>query len=218
MARIYVFADESGNMDFSRGKSATRYFLITTITSIDCQVGHDLLELRREMAWRREGLSEDFHACENTQLVRDRVFGVLREAQFIADVTVYDKPKVPLYYRQQQPYFYHFAWYRHIRRIAPMVAQRGDELLVVSAAIGTKQTRKQFHRAVSEPISWLLPSVSSRTAHWSTSTDPCLVAADYVAWAVQRKWERQDDRSYQLIAGKLRSEEDEFATSTETYY
>jgi hypothetical protein len=37
-------------------------------------------------------------------------------------------------------------------------------------------------------------------------SEPCLVVADYCTWAIQRKWERDDQRSHELIAGKIASE------------
>lgn len=216
MTRIHIFADESGNFDFSRGKGATQYFILTTVTSADCEFGAQLLELRRRMAWNRLGLNEDFHATENSQAVRDRIFEALQEASFVVDATIFDKPKIGPYYRQQQPYFYHFVWYRHMQRIARVVAAHGDEVLVISSALGTRKSRFQFHRAVSDAVGWLLPSVPHRTAHWSAASDPCLYAADYCGWAIQRKWETGDSRSYNLIAHKIRSEEDAFRTSTQT--
>ncbi|HEV3094413.1 MAG TPA: hypothetical protein VGY30_07850 [Solirubrobacteraceae bacterium] len=34
----------------------------------------------------------------------------------------------------------------------------------------------------------------------------CLVIADYCTWAIQRRWERDDRRSHQLLADKIASE------------
>jgi hypothetical protein len=53
MKRKYVFADEAGNLDFSLHPGATKYFIIGTVTMDDCSVGHDLIELRRDLAARR---------------------------------------------------------------------------------------------------------------------------------------------------------------------
>jgi len=50
------------------------------------------------------------------------------------------------------------------------------------------------------------------------AADPCLQIADYCAWAIQRKWERQDLRSYDLIRAKIRSEYDLWAKGTDYYY
>jgi hypothetical protein len=73
MPRISVFADESGNFDFSRKQGASRYFILTTIACPSFQVGDALLRLRREIAWEGHGTDSEFHATTDTQAVRDRV-------------------------------------------------------------------------------------------------------------------------------------------------
>lgn len=88
VTRIHIFSDDSGNFDFSRGKGATQYFILTTVTSADRAFGAQLLELRRRMAWNRLGLNEDFHATENSQAVRDRIFEALQEASFVVNTTM----------------------------------------------------------------------------------------------------------------------------------
>ena len=47
------------------------------------------------------------------------------------------------------------------------------------------------------------PRQQWRTAFWPCQTDPCLQAADYCTWAIQRKWEKGDRRSYDLIKDKI---------------
>lgn len=42
--------------------------------------------------------------------------------------------------------------------------------------------------------------------------------ADYCSWAIQRKWESGDQRSYDLIRDKIRSEFDAFSTGSMYYY
>ena len=75
MRRVHVFADEAGNFDFSNGPSASKYFILTTLVMKECSLGERLLALRRQLAF--EGLEihqEGFHASEDKQAVRDRVF------------------------------------------------------------------------------------------------------------------------------------------------
>jgi hypothetical protein len=119
MADRYVFADEAGNFDFSRGSGASRYFILCTVDSKDCEVGDALLALRRKLGWRGLHLDRVFHATEDPQTVRDEVFAQV---------------------------------------------------------------------------------------------------ADYCTWAIQRKWERQDQRSHALIASKVQSEFDVWARGKVQYY
>jgi hypothetical protein len=48
-------------------------------------------------------------------------------------------------------------------------------------------------------------------AFWPSESDPCLQAADYCTWAVWRKWEGNDPRSYQYLTGKVMTEFSVFA-------
>jgi hypothetical protein len=48
--------------------------------------------------------------------------------------------------------------------------------------------------------------------------DPMLWAADYCAWAVQRKWGVNDDRSHKLIAHAIQTEFDLWKFGDKRYY
>jgi hypothetical protein len=45
-----------------------------------------------------------------------------------------------------------------------------------------------------------------------------LQVADYATWAIQRKWERNDPRSYDQVKHLLGSEFDAFEPGQPTYY
>jgi hypothetical protein len=53
------------------------------------------------------------------------------------------------------------------------------------------------------------------TALWRAAVEPCLQVADYCCWAVHRKWERNDKRSYELISDRIDSEFALFGNSGE---
>lgn len=62
------------------------------------------------------------------------------------------------------------------------------------------------------------PQTRFEAASWPASTDLCIQAADYCSWAVLRKWEGGDRRSYARIANKIGREYDLFQRGTVTYY
>jgi hypothetical protein len=66
-----------------------------------------------------------------------------------------------------------------------------------------------------QSINYKVPRV---LAFWPNSSDACLQVADYCLWAVFRKYELGDMRSYDLIKNKVRSEFDLFVTGTTHYY
>src|SRR5688500_1461272 len=63
-----------------------------------------------------------------------------------------------------------------------------------------------MHDAVQDVIRQVSPTTNFRTASWNAHSEPCLQVADYCCWALSRKWEKGDDRSYALIQHKIRSE------------
>lgn len=218
MARVYIFADESGNFDFSRNRGATRYFILTTVTVRDCGVGDALLALRRKMAFEGDGLSTEFHATTDKQSIRDRVFDVLQQHDFRIDATVLEKCKAQPSTRTTNARFYQMAWYLHMKYVTPHVTSRGDEVLVVGAAIGTKAERAAFHATVSDVVAQVSGRLTGCAAFWAASSEPCLQVADYCAWAIQRKWELADLRSYNLIQNKIASEFQPFQIGQVSYY
>ncbi|MGH2460071.1 MAG: DUF3800 domain-containing protein [Chloroflexota bacterium] len=218
MSRVYVFADETGDFNFGHGPGASRYFILSTVTLADCSAGHDLLELRRQLAWEGVELTDPFHASEERQAVRDRVFQVLTRHDFRVDSTIFDKPKADAHLRVDEATFYRYAWYAHFKYVATQVAGSDDEMLLVAASLGTKKKQAVFHQTIRSVVAQVAPACRVQTAFWPAATDPCLQVADHGCWAVQRKWERADNRSYILIAKKIESELDLFRFGTTTYY
>jgi hypothetical protein len=219
MARVHVFADEAGDFNFSNARGASRFFILTTVTMGDWGAGDALLSLRRQLAWEGiEQASTDFHATEEAQAVRDRAFAALAPWEFRVDATILEKCKAQPHLTADEARFYKTAWYLHFKYVAPRIVRAGDELLLIAASLGTRKKRSAFHAAVRDVVSQTTPTTAFRTASWSASSDPCLWVADYCCWAIQRKWERGDDRSYVLIRNKIRSEFEPFRFSTATYY
>ena len=60
LSRVHVFADEAGNFDWSRGPSASRWYILTTVTLPDHSVGNALQDLRRQLMWEGVDLAREF--------------------------------------------------------------------------------------------------------------------------------------------------------------
>jgi hypothetical protein len=132
------------------------------------------------------------------------VFQILGHCNLRIDATIIAKRAVPLVLLDGQA-LYRFAWHEHLGRIAGEIAHPGDRLLAVASDLGTRKRRGAFHLAVDDAVR-TSARCSHRVAFWPNMSEPCLVVADYCTWAIQRKWERSDGRSYALIANKIRSE------------
>ena len=218
MPNRFVFADEAGNFDFSRSRGASKYFVLTTITVDDCAVGEALLRLRRDLVWGGLEVRDGFHASEDSQAVRDRVFAELMGHSLRIDATILEKPKAQPHL-QNDAAFYKLAWFLHFKHVAPLIVVKGDQLQVVSASLGTAKKKASFRAAVEDVANQVLPrGVTAKVGTWSAASDPCLQAADYCCWAVQRKWEGSDPRSHLTISPKIASEYEVWRYSATTYY
>ena len=101
--------------------------------------------------------------------------------------------------------FYKQAWYLHFKYVAQCAVSPKDELLVVVASWGTKGRRRAIKLGLEDVVAQVT-SCDWRVAFWEAHSEPCLLVADYCSWALQRKHERGDARSYDLIKDKVSSE------------
>ena len=142
--RKYIYADESGNFDFSAKKEASRYFILTTVLMEDHSLCDQLTDLRRDLAWKGVGVPNGFHATEDLQDVRNAVFGVLQAGDFRIDAIILEKAKAYPKIREDESRFYQHAWFYLMKYVAPRIASKTDELMVIAASIGVKRKRETF--------------------------------------------------------------------------
>lgn len=217
MARHYIFADEAGCFTFENKPGASKYFILCTVTMPDCAVGAALLSLRRELAWNDMPLGEYFHCCNDKQIVRDAVFSEINKFDFSVQATVLEKRKTQPKLRVTKERFYQHAWLYHFRHGIPPRIPPGHDLLVTAASLGTRKEKLSFTNAIADVMT------QTSRAKWKAdftpaASDPCLQVADYCAWAIQRKWESNDDRSFNLIKSRLTYQYDLFAKGTTYHY
>jgi len=207
MPRRFIFTDEAGDFAFKRGPNVPNYFIVCSITLDSCDVGETLLRLRRQLAWEKAPIGDYFHASEDKQAIRDRVFEAIRHEQFRVDATILEKAKAQPHTRASNATFYKYAWYFHFKHIGPRIAYRAaDELHLTTASISTKKGQAIYTNVVNNVVQQVLPGVPYVTTFTAAGCDPCLQLADYCTWAIQRKWEKNDLRSYALIQGRITSE------------
>lgn len=222
MARRYIFSDESGDLQFRRHPQVTRYFAVGTMLIDEDQLAAlraALAAVRDELAWQHQGLDSTFHAATDNYDVRMAVFSALQKLDFRVDVTLLDKPKAQPQTKLDDATFFQYAWFYHLKHLAPRVLSPNDELLVVAASIGTKRGRAAFRRAIESVLTQCVPFRVKRTlAFWRDDSDFALQAVDYCTWAVTRMWERDDDSYYDLVKDKIMNAYDLWQTGTTLYY
>jgi hypothetical protein len=181
-------------------------------------VAAKLLELRRDMAWKGMSLGEFFHATTDAQVTRDAVFAEICQHEFHVQATIMEKSKAQPQVRLDKPTFYKYGWYFHFKHGVARQLPYGLETLVTAATIGTRRERAPFEQSVDSVLAQVLGQGKWRTDFVPAASDPCVQVADYCAWAIQRKYERADERSYNLIKHKINYEYDLWSRGQTHYY
>ncbi|HEV7277055.1 MAG TPA: DUF3800 domain-containing protein [Devosiaceae bacterium] len=214
----YLFADEAGCFTFNREPNVSRYFIICTITMNSLEVGDALRKLRHDLLWEGVEVGDFFHATVDAQVVRDRVFGVLLEHEFYVQATICEKAKAQPQVTTSKARFYKYPWYYQFKHgLAPHLLP-DMRLLITAASIGTKKEKATFVGSLSDVMSQTVSKVPWAVDFRPSHCDPCLQAADYCAWAIQRKWERNDERSYGLIRDRITYEYELWKHGRTLYY
>ena len=206
---LYVFLDEGGNLDFS--PHGTRYFVLSSLTKErPFYAGKELIELKYDLVERGTGL-EYFHAAEDRQTVRNAVFAIIaRHLEGVrVDSLVVEKRKID---PAQQPveYFYPRMLGYLLRHVLGKFSLADfQEVIVFTDRVPVNKHREAVEKAVKTVLAEVLPAGTRfRVYHHESKSNLDLQIADYCNWAVYRKWNSGDDRSYNVIRPAVCSEFD----------
>ncbi|MER6993072.1 DUF3800 domain-containing protein [Saccharopolyspora hirsuta] len=209
MADVFMYADETGNLDYQQHEGASRYFGIATAVIRDHgKALNEALLLRAELHARGVGLKKGFfHATDDSHPTRKEVFSLIAEQGWRLDATMLDKHKAYDRVRKAgEVYLYKMAWYLHFKYVAPIVAAKGDRLFVVAATLGTNARKKAFESALHDVCQVQGPHGRDvHLCHWPAPTSWGLQVADYAAWAVQRKMEKGKEQYWSMIVDSLQT-------------
>lgn len=216
---LYIFLDEAG--DFAFSEKGTRYFMVGSITAErPFPTYPDLTELKYSLAEQGTDL-EYFHASENAQAVRDQVFAIIqRHLDGIRiDTTIVEKRKTGPALQVPEKFYPKMLGYHLDFILRQYRLSKFNRVLVYTDRIPVQKNREAVKKAVKQTLAKALPEgIAFQMLHHDSKSNFQLQVADYCTWAVYRKWAKQDERSYRLIAQAVRSEFDIFRTGTRFYY
>jgi Protein of unknown function (DUF3800) len=209
MANIYMYADETGNLDYDVDAGGSKYFGIGTATWAVDPAGHLWQGERMRFGHAEAGVecTKGYHAKDDSRRTRNEVYRVIKDQAPRFDATFLAKSKAyPQVRARGQAYLYQLAWYLHFKEIARQVAMTGDTLYVAVATLGTAARRTAFKQAIDNVCQQVTP-LRSRVvvAHWDSATSWGLQVADYGLWAVQREVERGDSQYMWAVAPTIAS-------------
>lgn len=216
---LYIFLDEAGNLDFS--PTGTKYFLLGAITKErPFHAYKELTELKYDLTELGTDL-EYFHASENAQPVRSRVFDIIRRnlAGVRIDALVVEKRKTGPALQAEDAFYPRMLGYLLKYILGQHDLSLFKEVIVFTDRIPVHKKREAIEKAIKVTLAKLLPPTATyRVLHHESKSNLDLQIADYCTWAIYRKWNTADLRSYQHIQPAVTSEFDIFRTGTTFYY
>jgi hypothetical protein len=203
----YIFLDEGGNLDFS--PSGTKYFTLTTIATTRpfslygplSDLRYDLIELGLDL--------EYFHATEDRQPVRDKVFAEIANGLpgLRIDSLIVEKSKTGPALRAVERFYPEMLGYLLRYLFKGSAIKNCDEVIVITDSLPVNNKRRAIEKSVKVVLQNMLPSSTPyRLLHHASKACLYLQVADYINWAIYRKWEGNDRRSYDLISDGIHSE------------
>jgi len=170
----------------------------------------ELNELKYDL-WEKGQELECFHASPDKQFVRNHVFGVIGKhlSTLRADAIVVDKPKVYQPLQDDRGRFYKKILDILLSYVLNGHSWRGaQDVVIVLAKIDSVPHRKELERGVRSSLQSTATKLKCKykIQHAYSKSEINLQIVDYICWAISRKWERGDTRSYDLIKAGIKSE------------
>jgi hypothetical protein len=220
MAYLYVFVDEGGNYDFSKG--GTAYWVLTCLSTTDINPGvMELYELKHKLIDLGTDI-EYFHASEDRQAVRDEVFSILARFDHVRiDSIVVEKRKVAPSIRPLNKFYPMMVKYLLQYPFDPCgldIATFDKVLIFADRASATKEQQKVLKKALKAHLSPHLRGVPYEICMHASMSHSYLQLVDYTNWAIYVKWERNEVRPYDSIKHLVASEFPIFAYGRMNWY
>ena len=216
---LYLFLDEAGNFDFSPG--GTKYFVLSAVSKErPFRAYQEMTELKYDKIEAGASI-EYFHASEDSQNIRNHVFDIIRRnlANIRIDSIIVEKRKIGPALRPEEHFYPRMLGYLIKYIINGYQLDRYKEVIVFTDQIPVRKKRNAIEKAAKTTLSELLPqSVRYRVLHHDSKSNMDLQIIDYCNWAIYRKWDAGDERSYQIIKPAVSSEFDFCRTGTTFYY
>jgi hypothetical protein len=211
MPTLHIHLDETGDWKFTP-KSPSKYLILGMAWTYNPEpLAADLSNLRFGIVKAGTPL-ECFHATEDRQVVRDQVVAtMMRHTDWRFAAVVMEKRKINPVLHEPDRFYPTFAspLLRFVFR-GPAFRRDTSRVLVYADTLpmSTNAKREGVLKALKETCANTLPAgVEHHVYSYRSHSNKWLQVADYCCWAMGKKWERGDVRTYDLIRPRLVADE-----------
>lgn len=190
---LYVFVDESGNLDFS--EKGTRFYVLAAVTALfPLDSSNALQDLKYQLLANGVGGQEFqyFHASEDSQEIRNKVFGEITKMENIKlSYITAEKIKTDIDYQGYK--FYGLLGFRLIQELLKEYCNSEyEKVIIIFDQALTRKEQDSFLKKVKPQLKSLRKAYA--IYFHRTMSDFNGQIADYCAWAKYVSLERNEMR------------------------
>ena len=227
MRTLFIFIDESGNFDFS--SKGTKYFILSAVSTLNPLGKERLEEIKYDLMKNGTNL-EYFHATEDKQVVRNKVYSFienLKDIEIDSVIAQKNKTNPSLYIseKKKKPKKGEKLYTLALQTLLQYIFRRYnnsakvDRVVIVLSSIFDVNKRELIKKTIKIYLKQIFSNPFYLYFHQNRS-DKNTQIADYCCWAIYRKWTDGEIRPYSAVnkGNKIKSEFDIFKTGKTIYY
>lgn len=196
---LYIYMDESGDLGFNFEKGSSKNFVITlVVTNNDAPLCRCMKKARDKILQKKLHQRPELKANESNEQVISRVLNEFLKIDAQVHYIVVNKERVYEYLRTNKKKLYNY--------IAGIILQEtkivfNKIVLKVDKREPKLIARQDFDQYITEKLK--SSGVDVDICHLSSVNDQGLQVVDHVCWSIFRKYERADDKFYNVFRDKI---------------
>ncbi len=215
---LYFFVDESGDMDFS--EKGSKYYMFSFLVKKRPFKLHETISsyryslLERNLNPLNNRLDiEKFHACEDNKHIREHLFNLISKFED-NDIQIYsyilEKPKVmPEKIKEKSNFYAENLSYAIIKLLEKLKISKN--FIVITDNLPVQKNKQTQIKAIKNGVNTYITNnklnIRYDIFHHCSASSVNLQLIDYINWAIQRKYEKNDTYFYEKIKKYILDEE-----------
>ncbi len=212
MDDVEIFIDESGDLGFS--SKSSQNFVVAYIIPERPNVLRKKLNKARKTLFKKSYNKPEFKFSRDSERVKQKVFKELSKYPMDIGLVVIDKSAVKSSLRNKPKILYNYLVVDSVTNniLYALQTLQMPETTSITIQIDkslTKEAIERFDKYFEKKTSWVSSNMGYsprrvKVNHENSYDDPCIQAADYIAGAAFRKFERNDSTYYGMLKDKIR--------------
>ena len=206
-----IFIDESGDLGF--GQKSSQKYVIAYIAPERPDALRKKLNKTRKTLYKKSYDKPEFKFSGDSERVKQKVFRVLLSYPMVIGLVVIEKSAVKSSLRDKPTVLYNYLVVHYvINNILPVLqtlqTHETDPITIRIDKSLTKEAREAFDRYLQNKNLWVSSDLGNhprriKVNHKNSCDDPCIQAADYIAGATFRRFERNDPFYYDTFRDRI---------------